>query len=77
MADVRFPAMSANDPDAEGVVATWFVRDGEGVTAGQLLAEVAVDKVSIEVPSPADGTVRLLVEEEIPVRQGGVIARVD
>ncbi|HEX2810568.1 MAG TPA: lipoyl domain-containing protein [Kineosporiaceae bacterium] len=52
MVDVRFPTLSTRDPDAEGVVAAWFVRDGERVAADQLVAEVQVDKVSMEVPAP-------------------------
>ncbi len=77
MPDVVFPAMSDKEPDAEGVVATWFVADGEQVTADQLVAEVAVDKVSEEVPAPAAGTVRLLVGEGAVVTQGTVIARIE
>lgn len=77
MTDVVFPGLSEDRPDAEGVVATWFVSDGEEVAAGQLLAEVQVDKVTAEVPSPASGVVRLLVGEDDPVRQGEVIARIE
>jgi pyruvate/2-oxoglutarate dehydrogenase complex dihydrolipoamide acyltransferase (E2) component len=77
MSDVLFPPLSKQTPDGDGVVATWFVRDGERVVAGQLLAEVQVDKVSAEVPAPEDGVVRLLVEEEATVAQGGPIARID
>ncbi len=77
MTDVPFPLMSGKGPDAEGVVATWFVADGEQVTGGDLLAEVAVDKVNVEVTAPASGTVRLLVEEGGTAKQGTVIARID
>ncbi len=77
MTEVVFPAMSVKDPDAQGVVATWFVKDGESVVADQLVAEVAVDKVSMEVPAPSGGTVRLLVAEGDVVTQGSVIARID
>jgi pyruvate/2-oxoglutarate dehydrogenase complex dihydrolipoamide acyltransferase (E2) component len=58
-------------------VATWFVRDGDSVAADQLLAEVQVDKVAVEVPAPAAGTIRLLVPEEAVVTQGAVIARIE
>lgn len=75
--DVAFPALSANEPDAEGVVSTWFVADGEQVAADQLLAEVQVDKVAAEVGAPSAGTVRLLVEEDAAVTQGTPIARIE
>jgi pyruvate/2-oxoglutarate dehydrogenase complex dihydrolipoamide acyltransferase (E2) component len=74
--DITFPQLSEAEPDKEGVVATWFVAEGETVTAGQLVAEVQMDKVSVEVYSPADGLVHLAVAEQVPVRQGQVIATV-
>jgi pyruvate/2-oxoglutarate dehydrogenase complex dihydrolipoamide acyltransferase (E2) component len=77
MTDVPFPALSKETPDAEGVLATWFVSDGATVTADQLLAEVQVDKVSAEVPAPVGGVVRLLVAEEETVTQGSPIARIE
>ena len=77
MTDVVFPPLSKETPDAEGVLATWFVADGEQVAADQLLAEVQVDKVSAEVPAPAAGTVHLLVAEDEAVKQGAPIARID
>ena len=77
MTDIPFPSVSAKDPDAEGVLATWFVADGEQVEEGELLAEVAVDKVDVEVTAPAAGTVRLLVAEGEAAKQGMVIARLD
>ena len=76
MTDVPFPALSKDTPDAEGVLATWFVSDGATVSAEQLLAEVQVDKVSAEVPAPVGGVVRLLVAEEETVTQGSPIARI-
>jgi pyruvate/2-oxoglutarate dehydrogenase complex dihydrolipoamide acyltransferase (E2) component len=75
--DVPFPVLSTKDPDAEGVLASWFVADGEQVAEGDLLAEVAVDKVDMEITAPAAGTVRLLVPEGEVARQGTVIARLD
>jgi pyruvate/2-oxoglutarate dehydrogenase complex dihydrolipoamide acyltransferase (E2) component len=72
MTEVPFPSLSKDNPGAEGVVSTWFVHDGETVAADQLLAEVQVDKVAVEVPSPASGVVRLLVEEEAAAVQGTV-----
>ena len=72
-----FPQLSEEDPTAEGVLATWFVSDGDQVASVQLLGEVMVDKVSEEVVAPAAGHVRLLVAEEQTARQGDVIAHVN
>ena len=72
-----FPRLSEQEPTAEGVLATWFVNDGDQVAGGQLLGEVMVEKVSGEVLAPISGRVRLLVSEDQAVRQGEVIAQVD
>lgn len=77
MTDVLFPSLSEEKPDAEGVLATWFVTEGSAVAGDQLIAEVQVDKVSAEVLAPKAGTVHLLVEEEAAVRQGEPIARIE
>ena len=77
MTDVLFPPLSKESPQSEGVVATWFVSDGDTVAADQLIAEVQVDKVADEVPAPRAGTVHLLVAEEAVVVQGAPIARID
>jgi len=73
---VLFPRLSDQDPDGEGVVATWFVDDGATVTVGQLIAEVAVDKVDAEVFAPADGVISIGVVEGAAARQGEAIATV-
>jgi pyruvate/2-oxoglutarate dehydrogenase complex dihydrolipoamide acyltransferase (E2) component len=77
VAEVVFPRLSENEPDAEGVLATWFVSDGDQVASGQLLGEVMVEKVSGEVLAPAAGRVHRLVGEDQTTRQGEVIARID
>jgi pyruvate/2-oxoglutarate dehydrogenase complex dihydrolipoamide acyltransferase (E2) component len=77
VAEVPFPRLSEKEPAAEGVLATWFVSDGDQVAGGQLLGEVMVDKVAAEVVAPAAGRVRLLAGEGQVIRQGEVIARVD
>jgi pyruvate/2-oxoglutarate dehydrogenase complex dihydrolipoamide acyltransferase (E2) component len=75
--EVPFPMMSANEPDAEGVVGTWFAEHGESVAEGQVIAEVQVDKVSQDVEAPVSGVMYQLVAEGVGVVQGTPIARID
>jgi pyruvate/2-oxoglutarate dehydrogenase complex dihydrolipoamide acyltransferase (E2) component len=75
--DVEFPIVSAKDPTAEGVLATWFVETGDQVTDGALIAEVAVDKVDMEITAPTAGMITVLVKEGGTATQGTVIARID
>lgn len=77
MTDVLFPRLSDQNPNGDGVVATWFVDDGATVTVGQLIAEVAVDKVDAEVFAPADGALAIVVAEGQAAGQGRVIATID
>jgi pyruvate dehydrogenase E2 component (dihydrolipoamide acetyltransferase) len=48
----------------EGEIARWLVRVGETVAEDDPLVEIQTDKTTVEIPSPAAGTVaRILVEE--------------
>ena len=42
---------------ARGTIARWIKRPGEAVREGEPLVEIATDKISYEVESPASGTV--------------------
>jgi pyruvate/2-oxoglutarate dehydrogenase complex dihydrolipoamide acyltransferase (E2) component len=75
MTDVAFPPVG--EADAEGVLATWFVADGDQVSEGALIAEVAVDKVDMELTAPASGVIHLLAKEGDVRKQGAVIARIE
>ncbi|NNF56149.1 MAG: biotin attachment protein [Acidimicrobiales bacterium] len=77
MTEVPFPVMSQDDPSAEGVVGTWFVNHGETVTAGQVIAEVQVAKVSQDVRAPVDGIMYQYVAEGAAIAQGAPMARID
>lgn len=45
----------------EGVVINWFVREGATVDESDNLCEVQIDKVSIDVFAPVDGTLTEIV----------------
>lgn len=75
--DIPFPALNQEDPHAEGVLATWYVDDGQQVSENQLLGDAQVDKVDAEIAAPQAGTVRLLVFEGDAVHQGTAVARID
>jgi 2-oxoglutarate dehydrogenase E2 component (dihydrolipoamide succinyltransferase) len=40
----------------EATVATWFKKPGDTVAQDEMLCELETDKVSVEVPAPASGT---------------------
>jgi len=58
----------------EGEVARWLVEEGQEVAEDDPLVEIATDKTTVEIPSPAGGTVsRILVAEGDVVPVGTVL----
>jgi pyruvate/2-oxoglutarate dehydrogenase complex dihydrolipoamide acyltransferase (E2) component len=58
----------------EGEVARWLVREGEEIREDDPLVEIATDKTTVEIPSPAAGTVTsILVDEGEIVPVGTVL----
>jgi 2-oxoglutarate decarboxylase len=48
----------------EGTISRWLKAVGDSVTEGETLVEVTTDKVDVEVPSPAGGTLESIVAQE-------------
>jgi pyruvate/2-oxoglutarate dehydrogenase complex dihydrolipoamide acyltransferase (E2) component len=58
----------------EGEIARWLVAEGDEVGEDQPLVEIQTDKTTVEIPSPAAGTVsRILVAEGDTVPVGTVL----
>jgi pyruvate dehydrogenase E2 component (dihydrolipoamide acetyltransferase) len=58
----------------EGEIARWLVAVGDDVAEDQPLVEIQTDKTTVEIPSPAAGTVsQILVEEGATVPVGTVL----
>jgi pyruvate/2-oxoglutarate dehydrogenase complex dihydrolipoamide acyltransferase (E2) component len=52
----------------EGEIARWLVAEGQEIAEDDPLVEIATDKTTVEIPSPAAGTV-----SKILVREGEVV----
>jgi pyruvate/2-oxoglutarate dehydrogenase complex dihydrolipoamide acyltransferase (E2) component len=74
--EVRIPGEIV-EPGAEGVISVWLFKSGEGVTQGDVLAEVMNAKAATQLEAPASGRLTILVEVEVPVKCGDLIARID
>ena len=73
--DVLTPA--AGESVTEGVILEWRVKVGDTIKASDTIVEISTDKVDVELPAPATGTVaELLVQEGDVVTVGQVIARI-
>src|SRR2546423_801158 len=73
--DVVTPA--AGESVSEGTILEWHVKVGDSIKADETIVEISTDKVDLELPSPATGTVtEVLVAEGDTVTVGQVIARI-
>src|SRR5688572_8439954 len=62
----------------EGTVASWKKKVGDKVAADEIILDIETDKVSMEIPSPADGFItQILVPEGTTVAVGTVLAVVE
>jgi len=58
----------------EGEISRWFVTEGQELAEDDPLVEIATDKTTVEIPSPAAGTVaKILVAEGEVVPVGTVL----
>ncbi len=60
--EVRVPTLG--ESVTEATIATWFKKPGEAVAVDEMLCELETDKVTVEVPSPAAGTLGEIVAAE-------------
>jgi len=75
MADILTPTLG--ESVAEATVARWTKKLGEAVRKDEVLVELETDKVSLEVASPADGTLsEILAQEGSNVVPGTVLGRI-
>jgi pyruvate dehydrogenase E1 component beta subunit len=72
--ELKMPALSPTME--EGTLAKWLVKEGDSVSAGDILAEIETDKATMEFEAVDEGTIgRILVAEGTEnVKVGEVIA---
>ena len=71
--DVMVPTLG--ESVSEATVSTWFKQVGDTVQQDEMLCELETDKVSVEVPAPASGTLtEILAAEGATVAAGGKLA---
>jgi 2-oxoglutarate dehydrogenase E2 component (dihydrolipoamide succinyltransferase) len=64
--EIKVPAMG--ESVTEATISKWFKKEGEAVKRDEPLLELETDKVTVEVPSPADGSI-----ESISVQAGATV----
>jgi 2-oxoglutarate dehydrogenase E2 component (dihydrolipoamide succinyltransferase) len=73
--EIKVPSLG--ESITEATVAKWLKRPGEAVAADEPVAELETDKVTLEVPAPASGTLsEILAEEGANVPVGAILGRI-
>ena len=74
--NIILPAMSDQMTEAE--LLSWKVNTGDEVKKGDVIAEIATDKVDMDLDSPFDGKIiKLNVEEGSMVNVGDTLAEIE
>ena len=74
--NIILPAMSDQMTEAE--LLTWKVNVGDEVKKGDVIAEIATDKVDMDLDSPCDGKItKLIAEEGSMVNVGEPLAEIE
>lgn len=73
--EVKVP--SVGESITSGVIVAWLKKNGEQVQESENLFELETEKAVLEIPSPAAGTLEILVEEGAEVSIGQTVAALD
>src|SRR5579859_5444429 len=72
---IKVPAMG--ESVTEATVSKWFKKPGDAVKRDEPLLELVTDKVTVQVPAPADGSIEsIAVEEGATVQVGAVLGAI-
>ena len=75
VAEIKVPSLG--ESITEATVSKWLKRLGDAVAVDEPVAELETDKVTLEVPAPAAGTLsEILAEEGANVPVGAVLGRI-
>ena len=71
MTELKIPEVGESVQEA--LLAQWLKRDGESVGKDDILFVIETDKVTLEISAPADGVLKILVQEGTTVKIGTVV----
>ncbi|WP_336055324.1 2-oxoglutarate dehydrogenase complex dihydrolipoyllysine-residue succinyltransferase [Nitratireductor sp. CH_MIT9313-5] len=60
--EIRVPTLG--ESVTEATIGRWFKKKGDAITADEPIVELETDKVTVEVPAPASGTLQEIAAEE-------------
>src|SRR4029079_6741710 len=73
--EIKVPAMG--ESVTEATISKWFKKEGDAVKRDEPLLELETDKVTVEVPSPADGAIESIsAQAGAPVQVGALLGAI-
>lgn len=73
--EIRVPTLG--ESVSEATIAQWFKKPGDAITADEPIVELETDKVTVEVPAPASGTLEsIVVNEGDTVEVGALLGQI-
>ena len=73
MIELRVP-LGLLGTSESGSIILWLYKDGDLVKQGDVVAELLVEKTTIEIESPKNGILNIKMETEVPVSEGDLLA---
>ena len=73
MIELRVP-LGLLGTSESGSIILWLYKDGDLVKQGDVVAELLVEKTTIEIESPKNGILNIKMETEVPVLEGDLLA---
>lgn len=73
--EVRVPE-TLWEEDSEAVITSWLVSNGGAVQAGDMIAELMVQKIQYELEAPASGTLQILKDVDDVVAKGDLVGQI-
>lgn len=64
------------EEDNEAVITAWLVDNGANVEAGDVIAELMVEKIQHELVAPAGGALSIIKDVDDVVAKGQLVANI-
>src|ERR1043166_7557153 len=76
MTEIRVPTLG--ESVTEATIGKWFKQPGDAVAVDEPLVELETDKVTVEVPAPAAGTLgEIVVKDGETVEVGALLGMIE
>jgi pyruvate/2-oxoglutarate dehydrogenase complex dihydrolipoamide acyltransferase (E2) component len=73
--EIKVPKLAGDKEEC--VLTHWYKNSGDEVKENEAIAEIMVEKIVMEIKSPATGRLKILIKENEEIIEGQVIGSVN